>query len=50
MRHLARWLLNAMTVLSLLMCVATAALWVHGSDLSRRSLKMRHSPKRPEML
>lgn len=28
MKRLARWLLNALTVLSLLLCVATVALWV----------------------
>lgn len=28
MRRLARWLLNALTALSLLLCLATAALWV----------------------
>jgi hypothetical protein len=50
MRRLARWTLNALTALSLLLCVAAVGLWVDGSDLSRRSRTMRHSPKRPEML
>ena len=41
MRRLARYTLNALTALSLLLCVATAALWVrhrqaHSADVNRK--------------
>jgi hypothetical protein len=36
MRRLGRWLLNSLTLLSLLLCVATAALWVRSYVASDR--------------
>jgi hypothetical protein len=45
MRRLARWALNALTVLSLLLCVATAVLWVRGYWLEEGYARLTPEPR-----